>query len=89
MAFTVSTVTKGVSDGNMIRNVLRVTADAATGTVESGLRLMSYAQVTSVSAPTQPNIMLNANASNVAANGTLGMSNCTSGNIYLVVAFGN
>lgn len=89
MAFTVSIVTKGVAQGNVNQNVLQVTADAATGTVETGHRLISYATVTSMSAPTQPNLRINANASAVVSNGVIGMSNCTSGNVYLIVSYGN
>lgn len=88
MAFTVSTIVKGMAFGNQFVHVMNVTADASTGTVETGLRSVLFTQVGPVSAPTMPNIMENKNASGVATLGTIGMSNCTTGNIYRVIAYG-
>jgi hypothetical protein len=89
MAFTVSTIVKGVAYGNQMIRVLNVTADAAEGNVTTGLRNLSYVQVSPVSAPTMPNIRENADSTGTVSAGLLGMSNCTSGNIYRVVAYGS
>lgn len=89
MAFTVSTIVQGVSMGNQLQRVLNVTADAAEGNVTTGLKKILYAQVTALSAATNCNIRENADSSGTASLGGLGMSGCTSGNIYRVVVFGS
>ena len=89
MAFTTSIVVQGVSQGNQLTRVLNVTADAAEANIVTGLKKILYAQVTALSAATNANIRINADSSGVASIGVLGMSGCTSGNIYLVVAYGS
>lgn len=89
MAFTVSTVVQGVVFGNQLIKVLNVTADGNEDNVSTGLKNISFSIVGSVSAPTAPSARDNSNSSGAVAAGTLGISNCTSGNIYRVVVFGS
>lgn len=89
MAYTASFLVRGVSEGNMIMNILNVTADNTSGSVDTGLRNVVAALVTSKSAATNPNVMENALTAGTASAGQLSLSNCTSGNIYRVTVFGN
>jgi acetylglutamate kinase len=89
MAFTASIIAKGIAMGNQNQVVLNVTADAAAGNVATGLSKILYAQVTSKSAATNPNVMENSGESGTSIAGTIALSNCTSGNIYRVVVHGS
>lgn len=86
MAFTVSQiVNSGLENKRFI--ILRVTADAATGTVVPGPTLIddaSYTIEAMASAPTMnmPVIKINAGVSGTSIAGTIAMTNCVSSDIY-------
>lgn len=84
------TVTKSPTVfGNKRAIGLDITADAATQAVETGLSFIEYFS-TGEASMNSANIKVNrnVNASGVAANGTLGISGCTSGDHFFVVVFG-
>ena len=87
MAWTVSR-TPSVF-GNKRAVLLKLTADAATQTVESGLSViegmaLGAASMTTLNARVWPN----SNASGVQSNGVLGCSGFVSGDILYVTVFG-
>lgn len=87
MAFTVST-TKTVF-GNMRVHVLDVTADAATQTVETGLKVIVGHSLGIQSASTAGfKVYANSNASGVQSMGVLGISGVASGDEFYVVVYG-
>lgn len=89
MAFTVSSLVKGTVMGNKIMQALKVTADAATGTIPTALGQIEFYQISSVSAPTNPIVGMNAGVSGTSIAGTLALTNCTSGNAYMVTVYGH
>lgn len=88
MAYTVSTVTKGVVFGNQLVRVLNITADAATQAVVTGLNVINHVGFAPTSCATNPVLKINVNASGTAADGTLGISGTTSGNTFVVTVYG-
>lgn len=89
MAWTV-TRDKAVS-GNKRVVYLKLTADAATQTVESGLKLIQHMNWSFGSYATNangPKIIANSNASGVNSNGVLGCSGFTTGDDIYVTVYG-
>lgn len=89
MAFTVSNIVN-TDTGNLRFNIYRVTADATTGTVSTGLNVILHASLTHeavASNSTAPLIAINKNASGVAANGTIGLSACVASDIYHILCW--
>lgn len=76
--------------GNKRTIGLEITADAATQTVETGLSVIEFFSVGISSATTMASMHIkkNLNASGVAANGSLGMSGFTSGDLVFVTVYG-
>ena len=97
MAFTVSHLTETVM-GNMRVRTMRLLADAATQTVESGLQNLFWASTKAISLTAAStlsagikvgwSVAYNSNASGVQSNGVLGISNAVSGDAMDVVVFG-
>lgn len=97
MAYTVSTTAQTVF-GNMRVVALRVTADAATQTIETGLKNVYFATdtplsctvVTTLSAGAKAGWAMypNSNASGVQSMGVLGVSNAVSGDVKDIIVFG-
>lgn len=88
MAFTTSIIFKNVI-GAARHTIVRVTADGATGAFDPGLgpiQAASYTLQAVASAATMnlPVIAVNAGVSGTATVGTIGMTNCVSGDIYHV-----
>ena len=81
MAFTVSTIVNGVMGADRLQ-ILRVTADATTQNIVTGFNVLKIASCMNEGASTCPVISFNSTCTGVAQNGTVGMSNCTSGQIY-------
>lgn len=69
---------------------LKMTADAATQAVETGLDYILHVEATVASAASSRvhNFQVNKNASAVAANGTLGISGAVSGDVIYVTVYG-
>lgn len=81
MAFTVSNIVQGVMGENRL-TILRVTADATTQNIVTGFNMIKIASCMNEGASTCPIISFNSTCSGVETLGTVGMSNCTSGQIY-------
>jgi hypothetical protein len=88
MAFTASVLVKGVAFGNQLVKVFNVTADAAAGSFDTGLKSINFSQVTSVSSPTNPVVADNKGPTGTTTAGTLAITNCTSGNVYRAIVYG-
>lgn len=86
MAWTTSFLAKTVH-GNQRCVQMRLTPDAATQTVETGLSYIDMVLDTRASAVTGF-IYANSNASGVASNGVLGCSGFTSGDVIYVTVYG-
>jgi len=87
MAFTV-TKTPSVF-GNKRAVALKIIADAATQTVETGLSVIEWHAVSPVSCTTASiKVYYNSNASGVQSMGVLGISGAASGDIFFVTVFG-
>lgn len=90
MAYTVSAVVNTVFGDKRVRS-LKITADAATQTVESGLEYIDAFSVGIQSVTTAgglPAIYANSNASGVQSFGVLGISNLASGDELFVTVYG-
>lgn len=88
MAFTVSMVVKTVH-GNERCHHIRLIADAATQTVETGMKVIDAIAVGICSASTAAlKVYPNSNASGVQSFGVLGISGCAAGDNFFVTVFG-
>ena|ERR1051325_4859092 len=97
MAFTISSNANTVF-GNTRVVLLRITADAATQTVETGLKNVVFALPLTISCTAATTlsagiahdwrVYYNSNASGVQSMGVLGISNAVSGDVKDVVVFG-
>jgi len=87
MAFTVSS-SKTVFGNERVHH-LAVTADAATQTVETGLKVVVAHAIGILSASTAGfKCYINSNASGVQSMGVLGISGVVSGDQFIVTVFG-
>lgn len=75
--------------GNKLMAALRVTADAATGIIPTGLSLVEFYQISPVSALTNPVVAINAGVTGTSTAGQVALTNCTSGNIYMLTVYGH
>jgi hypothetical protein len=87
MAFSLS-VSEKTTFGNMNVVMGVVTADATTGSVSVPFGVIRHVDVSPKSATSGYKVRLNVNASGVAANGTLAITGCTSGDELFVTVFG-
>lgn len=97
MAYTISTNVNTVM-GNLRCIGLRVTADAATQTIETGMKNVFMAtdmNVSSTAATTLSaglgtgwKVYINSNASGIQSMGVLGVSNAVSGDVRDIIVFG-
>ena len=94
MAFTTSTIVESVMGNKRMKNI-RITADAATQNVSTGLQDIDAMAATAVSMATCSGnsgpswrIARNSGAAGTAIAGTLGISAATSGDVYEVVVWG-
>lgn len=88
MAWSVS-INKKFSVGPLRCHVLSCTADAATQAVVTGLKVIEHFSVGAQSLSTgAPKVFSNKDASGAAANGTLGCSGFTSGDVFYISVFG-
>ena len=87
MAFTVTKYPTVF--GNKRAVGMKITADAATQAVESGLEVIEWFNF-SIASMNSANIKLAANStpSGVSSPGTLGISGCTSGDLFYVTVYG-
>lgn len=88
MAYTIERTP--VVHGSQRGTQMKITADAATQSIDTGIDYIMHMQVTPVSAATvvgntfKPNL----DASGAAANGFLGVSGLASGDEFFVVVYG-
>lgn len=88
MAYTVSILDKTVF-GNKVVRALQITADAATQTVVTGLNTVDYYTLAPVSMTSSGiKIFKNAGAIGTSIAGALGVSGVTSGDVFIVLAYG-
>lgn len=87
MAFTVTSYKQNF--GNKRVAGLKITADAATQTIETGLKVIEFISV-GLSSMNSSNIHLaiNSNASGVQSMGVLAVTGCTSGDLLYVTCYG-
>jgi len=88
MAFTTSFLTK-TTFGNQRVHFIRVTADAATGTVDTGFDVVEMFTVANQSstAATEKYAM-NEGPEGTSIVGSIGITGCTSGDEYMLTVYG-
>ena len=87
MAFTVTRVQTVF--GNKGAHSLRITADDATQTIETGLKTVEWISLGVVSAATMGfKVAVNSNASGVQSFGVIGISGVASGDDFFVTCYG-
>lgn len=89
MAFTVSTIVEGVVFGNQVTRTIRVTADAAEANLTLGFQNINFVSIQPEKGISMPCAHLNKNSTGTVANGTLGISATSSGNIFHAIVMGN
>lgn len=90
MAFTVTTVYKDVK-GSERCHTLKVTADAASDTIKTGLSVLtafSLGVQSMATAVPPPRIRINETAAGTSTMGSIGISGMTSGDVIYITAFG-
>ena len=87
MAYTVTRVKTVFGDKRAI--ALKITADAATQAIATGLQHIDFHAMAPSSLSTAGiKVYINSNASGVATEGTIGISGCVSGDVFTVTVFG-
>lgn len=88
MAWTVNRI--NTVFGNKQARLLKVTADAATQTVETGLAVVEHIAIAFGSCTTQVGLKIfpNSGAGGTATNGVLGCSGFTAGDDVYITVFG-
>jgi hypothetical protein len=88
MAYTVSFIAKTVF-GDKRAHLMKITADNATQTVETGLGVIDAFALGACSMNSgTPRIYVNSNASGVQSNGVLGISGVANGDVFFVTVYG-
>jgi len=89
MAFTASFLAKTVK-GNQREEQIRVTADAASGSVDTGLGVITFLQHSPQSAATAGyRCFMNTNSGLTALNGTVAISGVASGDVMFLTVVGH
>lgn len=87
MAYTVTRVKTVFGDKRAV--ALKIVADAATQSIETGLQHIDFHALAPSSLSTAGiKCYINSNASGVATEGTIGISGCVSGDVFTVTVFG-
>ena len=88
MAFTASFLVKTVK-GNQREEQIRVTADAASGAVDTGMSYVDFIQHSPQSATTAGyRVFANKNSGLTALNGTVAMSGVATGDVFFLTVVG-
>lgn len=88
MAYTVSQIANWNAGNQRVRH-LRVTADAATQVIETGLGVIEAFSIGIITCTTGGfHTAFNSNASGVQSYGVLGFSGCASADSFFVTVFG-
>ena len=90
MAYTSSFIVKGVSLGNQSFEIIRITADAASGTISTGLQVLNGFTIGAQSCTTTGfRTFMNADEANSnTVNGQLGMSGAVDGDVWFATVYG-
>lgn len=89
MAFTASLVAS-TDFGNKAVKVFNVTADAASGSVSTGLNVVEWHSMSPVSMATAAiKIKDNLSAASAAANGSIMVSSAVNGDAFVLTAYGH
>jgi len=89
MAFTVSSVAKTVFGNKRVYD-FRVTADAATQTINTGFSTVESAILTPESMTTAAaKLRLNQDVSGTVANGSVAVTGVASGDVFFLKVYGN
>lgn len=89
MAFTATKVFSTVWGNKQVR-VYNVAADAASGSVQTGLNIIEACWISPVSCTTNAqNVKSNTTAGSTAANGSILISSCVSTDVFTLVAIGH
>ena len=86
MAYTVTRTISAFGDQRVA--MLKITADAATQTVETGLKYVNAFMVGNSSGCSGWKIWANSNATGTISGGVLGISGATSGDQCFIVCYG-
>ena len=87
MAFSVVRTNNVVGNKRMV--AMQITADAATQTIETGLKVIEFHTVTPASCASNAfKTVINSNASGVQSMGVVAVTGVASGDLFFVVAYG-
>jgi hypothetical protein len=91
MAYTASFLVKNQAVGQHFQHHVRVTADALSGSFDTGFNVVDFIQYSIQSATTtlMPRVFINKDAALAASNGTIAISGATSGDEYYFTVIGH
>lgn len=91
MAYTASFLVKNQAVGDKFQHHIRVTADALSGSFDTGHKVVDFIQYSIQSATTtlMPRVFMNKAADLTALNGTIAISGATSGDEYYFTVIGH
>ena len=89
MAYTASFLVKTVK-GNQREHQIRVTADAASGAVDTGLQVIDFLSHSPQSSVTGAyRVFMNTNSGLTALNGTVAVSGAVDGDVFFLTVVGH
>ena len=90
MAFTASFLVKNRAVANLYQHDIRVTADGASGAVDTGFNVVDFVQHSPQSATTAGyRVFINKNSGLTALNGTIAISGVASGDVLFFSVIGH
>ena len=90
MAFTASFLVKNQAVGDKYQHHIRVTADAASGSVDTGFGVIDFIQHSAQSATSGDyRVFMNKDAALAAENGTVAVSGVASGDVIYLTVIGH
>jgi hypothetical protein len=91
MAYTTSFLVKNQAVGDKFQHHVRVTADALSGSFDTGFNVVDFIQYSVQSATTtlMPRVFMNKDAALAASNGTVAVSGATNGDVYYFTVIGH
>ncbi len=90
MAYTASFLVKNYAIGNSYQSCIRVTADAASGAIDTGFKVVDFLQHSPQSCATAGmRVFANANSGLTALNGSVAFSGCSGGDVMFLTVLGH
>jgi hypothetical protein len=90
MAYTASFLVKNQGVGAHFVHYVRVTADAASGAIDTGFNVVDFVQHSAQSAATAGyRVFMNANSGLTALNGSIAMSGMSGGDVVFMTVVGH